>query len=99
MTDPAGLFAAHRHRVFRYFCRAVGDEESARDLTQDLFLRVVRSSSVPNGDGTGWVFSIARNLALDHHRRRNKRLEISPLADSSRIASQDVSAAVNEALG
>jgi hypothetical protein len=44
-TDPTALFAAHQHRLFKYFCRAVGETETARDLTQDVFLRVSRQPS------------------------------------------------------
>jgi RNA polymerase sigma-70 factor (ECF subfamily) len=101
MADPEGLFAAHQNRIFRYFCRAVGQAEAARDLTQDVFLRVTRTS-IPvaeDGDLTAWLFRIARNLALDHHRRRLRQPEPSALVtEPTRSPSQDVSLAVNEAL-
>ena len=99
MTDPEGLFAAHHQRVFRYFCRAVGGNEIARDLTQEVFLRVSRRPVAVNGDGAAWVFQIARNLALDHYRARSRHPEPLRLVDTTtRPASQDVSAAVNAAL-
>lgn len=99
MADPAGLFAAHQHRVFRYLCRAVGHAETARDLTQEVFLRVSRSAAPTNGDARPWLFRIARNLALDYHRSRTRHPESSSHVDeASRPASQDVSTAVNEAL-
>lgn len=44
MADSEGLFAANHDRLFRYFCRAVGQAEMARDLTQEVFLRVSRTS-------------------------------------------------------
>ena len=80
-TDPAALFAAHQHRLFRYFCRAVGQTETARDLTQDVFLRVSRTAIQVAADGEvrAWLFHIARNLALDHHRRRLRQPEPSAL--------------------
>jgi RNA polymerase sigma-70 factor (ECF subfamily) len=47
----------------------------------------------------GWLFQIARNLALDHHRSGQRRPPLDVLADTAvRPASQDTSAAVNEAL-
>ena len=99
-VDPATLFAAHEHRLFKYFCRAVGPD-TARDLTQDVFLRVSRAA-IPVGAETevrAWLFHIARNLAVDHHRARLRRSEASPLTgEGSRLASQDVDLAVNEAL-
>jgi RNA polymerase sigma-70 factor (ECF subfamily) len=99
-VDAAALFAAHQHRLFKYFCRAVGPD-TARDLTQDVFLRVSRAT-IPvaaEEEVRAWLFHIARNLALDHHRARLRRPEPSSLAEEgSRLATQDVDLAVNEAL-
>ncbi len=99
-VDAATLFATHQHRLFKSFCRAVGPE-TARDLTQDVFLRVSRAT-IPvaaEEEVRAWLFQIARNLALDHHRVRLRRPEPSPLAEEgSRLATQDVDLAVNEAL-
>src|SRR5689334_22429371 len=100
-VDPETLFAAHQHRLFRYFCRAVGQRETARDLTQDLFVRVTRTAIPVRADGEvrAWLFAIARNLALDHHRRRLRQPEAAVLTDDgARSPSQDVDLAVSEAL-
>lgn len=101
VADAQALFAAHQHRLYRYFCRAVGQTETARDLTQDVFVRVARAEVPPGGndDVRGWLFRIARNLALDHHRQRARRPEAAlPVRPPAHDASQDVTAAVNEAL-
>ena len=101
MADTAGLFAANRDRLFRYFCRAVGGADTARDLTQEVFLRVTRSPvpGTADGDLGPWLFRIARNLALDHHRSRVRHPEPSAVADEpARSPSQDVNLAVNDAL-
>ena len=101
MADPEALYGANHRRLFRYLCRAVGKADTARDLTQEVFLRVSRTAipAAPDGDLRGWLFRIARNLALDHHRSRRRHPEPAPLAvEPARPASQDVSTAVNEAL-
>lgn len=101
MADPEGLFAANHHRLFRYFCRAVGRAEVARDLTQEVFLRVSRTPIPAAADGAlrSWLFRIARNLVLDHHRWRLRHPEPSALVDEpARSPSQDVNLAVSEAL-
>jgi RNA polymerase sigma-70 factor, ECF subfamily len=99
--DPEALFIANQHRLFSYFRRAVGQADTARDLTQDVFLRVTRAA-VPvatDGEVRAWLFRIARNLALDHHRKRVRHPAPSPIVnEGSRLPSQEVDLAVNEAL-
>jgi RNA polymerase sigma factor (sigma-70 family) len=100
-VDSEALFVANRHRVFRYFLRVVGETDTAHDLTQDVFVRVSRTDvpQVPDGEVRAWLFRIARNLALDHHRRRVRAPRLTDLADEeSRLPSQEVALAVNEAL-
>ena len=102
MADhTAALFAANERRLFKYFCRAVGDAETARDLTQDVFVRVTRAAIPDGSDGEvrSWLFRVARNLAIDHHRVHMRRPPGSELTDEpARSPSQDVDLAVNEAL-
>ena len=101
MADTEGLFAAHQNRLFRYFCRAVGRAEAAaRPDAGGLPAREPDRDSRGGGwRGDAWLFRIARNLALDHHRRRLRQPEPAALVDEpTRSASQDVNLAVNEAL-
>jgi len=102
MSDVEALYTANHGRLFRYFCRAVGHIEDARELTQDVFVRVSRTV-IPTGPEEalrGWLFQIARNLALDHRRSRHRRPpHVEALTDHAlRPASQDTGAQVNEAL-
>lgn len=101
MADAEELFTSNRGRLFRYFCRAVGRAETARDLTQEVFVRVSRTPirEAAGGDLSGWLFRIARNLALDHHRTRQRHPEALALGvEPTRSASQDIDLAVKEAL-
>ena len=93
------LFAAHRDGVFRYLCRIVGPTE-ATDLTQEVFLRVARTT-VPDTTSDGeraWVFRIARNLALNYRRDSSRRPETVALRDASRPPAQEAATAMREAL-
>ncbi|HEY6554498.1 MAG TPA: sigma-70 family RNA polymerase sigma factor [Vicinamibacteria bacterium] len=73
--DPAGLsglMSRHQDRLFRYLLRLVGDEAVGEDMFQQTWLKVAErvghyDSSRPFGP---WLFAVARNLALDHLRRR-----------------------------
>jgi RNA polymerase sigma-70 factor, ECF subfamily len=103
VLDADVLFTAHRDGVFRYLCRIVGHED-ARELTQEVFLRVARAAA-PDTDAGGrraWVFRIARNLALNHVRDDRRRPTGGELADSAATpatpATQALAAALREAL-
>jgi RNA polymerase sigma-70 factor (ECF subfamily) len=99
-ADAEALFAAHQPGLLRYLRRAVGHGDTARDLTQDVFVRVARSPALPPTDEERrvWIFRIARNLAIDHQRRHETRFATGTLVDRGRPAAQDTSLAVNEAL-
>jgi RNA polymerase sigma-70 factor, ECF subfamily len=70
-TQAAGFFHRHRTRVFRYLRRAVGSADLAEDLSQEVFLRVVRG--LPRYEErnleAAWVFRIVRHVLADHWRR------------------------------
>jgi RNA polymerase sigma-70 factor (ECF subfamily) len=100
VTDADVLFTAHRDGVFRYLCRIVGNED-ARELTQEVFLRVTKAAVPETSEGgrRAWLFRIARNLALNHvrdDRRRGVTVELS--ADAAAPATQALAAALREAL-
>ena len=100
VADADVLFTAHRDGIFRYLCRIVGHED-ARELTQEVFLRVTRTA-VPDaaeGGRRAWLFRIARNLALNHvrdDRRRGVPVEIE--GDPSAPPTQALAMALREAL-
>lgn len=100
LVDREALFSAHEARLFRYLCRVVGRRDEARDLTQDVFVRVSQAQA-PSGtepELRAWLFRIARNLAIDHHRkRRPEGASVEPVA-LTRPAAQDTATAVNQAI-
>ncbi|HEX7779022.1 MAG TPA: RNA polymerase sigma factor [Vicinamibacterales bacterium] len=100
MANADVLFAEHRQGVFRYLCRIVGQTETARDLTQEVFLRVSRAR-VPDADPASqraWVFTIARNIALNHLRDGHRRPHLVDAADRAEPAVQELAAALGQAL-
>jgi RNA polymerase sigma-70 factor (ECF subfamily) len=66
-------------RLHAFSYRHVRDEEAARDVVQEAFLRVVRSAAGYRAESrfSTWVFTIARNLCLDRHRRMKHRRAVS----------------------
>jgi RNA polymerase sigma-70 factor (ECF subfamily) len=100
MPDAAALFAEHQQPVLRYLARLVGQPETARDLAQDVFLRISRTP-IPDTAAPelrAWVFSIARNLAFNHLRDRARRPVDVELADRAMPASAETAVAIRQAL-
>jgi RNA polymerase sigma-70 factor (ECF subfamily) len=66
-----GLMGRHQDRLFRYLLRLVGDEAVAEDTFQQTWLQVAERISRYDGARPfgPWLFTVARNLALDHLRR------------------------------
>jgi RNA polymerase sigma factor (sigma-70 family) len=100
-ANHSALLEEFYQPLFRYLCRAAGQADVARDLTQDVFLRVSRSP-VPDASRSelqAWLFRIARNIVIDHHRRSRRAPDEVPTDQAPhRPASQDVAAAVHAAL-
>ncbi len=69
------LVQRHRRPIFNFVLRYVRDTVAAEDVTQDTFLRVVRSADhyVREAKFTTWLFTIARNLCVDASRRAKHR--------------------------
>jgi len=66
------LVARYQTRLFRFICRFTNDAEDARDVTQEVFLKIhgALDSFDPRYRFSTWLFRIAGNAAIDHLRRR-----------------------------
>jgi RNA polymerase sigma-70 factor (ECF subfamily) len=76
--DPEALqelVGVYSPRVFGMLFRLTGSRETAEDLLQETFLRVVRTIADYRhvGKFEAWLFRIAANLARDHARRIRRR--------------------------
>jgi RNA polymerase sigma-70 factor (ECF subfamily) len=101
-VSAAEIFDRQHLRVYRYFRRLVGAADLAEDLTQEVFLRVVRGLDRYQAQGreAAWVFRIARNVLLDHRRARAAAPETSGDIDTVTILPDHVLAFdMREALG
>ena len=65
------LYARHRAALWRYASNRTADESGARELFQDVWMRVVRAraSYAPDAPFRAWLYRIAGNLAVDRFRR------------------------------
>jgi RNA polymerase sigma-70 factor (ECF subfamily) len=100
VIDVERFYADHQAGVFRYLRRIVGGLDAARDLTQEVFLRVSRAG-VPEATAVGqraWVFKIARNLALNHVRDGLRRSQASGAIESVVPGTQELAVALAHAI-
>ena len=78
------LMARHAQPVFQFLCRMLGNEDDANDLAQETFVRVYRhcASFRPGAKFTIWLYTIAANLARNHHRWLARHPQVSLNAES-----------------
>ncbi len=69
------LITRHHARVFRFLCQKAPTQEDAEDLTQQTFITAHRRIHQFRLDAkfVTWLFTIARRLAINHHRARAVR--------------------------
>jgi RNA polymerase sigma-70 factor (ECF subfamily) len=71
LPDAGDLFERYHLVLFRYIWRMTGRRDVAEDLTQEVFVRVIRGLEryETRDREKAWLFRIARNLLVDRHRR------------------------------
>lgn len=67
----------HGKATYNFAYRLTRNEQDARDLTQEAFIRVMRAwhSFVPGTSFISWIYRIVTNLHRDELRRRKGRYE------------------------
>lgn len=74
------LYDRHYDAVYRYCYYRLGDGHAAQDMAGDVFVRMVEKLDTfrPRGRPLlAWLYTIARNLVTDHHRRQGKANHVS----------------------
>jgi RNA polymerase sigma-70 factor (ECF subfamily) len=96
----ARLFERHAPAVRRYFRRHLSGGNGADDLAQEVFVRVVRGADAydEREREVVWIFKIARNVLVDHHRRRDRSPESAAPVEQIAPPSQSVSLDLDQAL-
>ena len=67
-----GLVEQYQYRLVRYLIYLLGRRDEVDDLIQETWLRVLERGGSYNGRSRfePWLFTIARNLTIDHMRKR-----------------------------
>lgn len=72
----ADLFEEYYDKVVRYIYVRISDQPEAEDLGGEVFLKVLKSMGSYRGTAAQlrfWIFKIARNIVIDHYRRKGMR--------------------------
>ena len=66
------LITRYEYRLYRYLLCLTADRAAAEDLFQETWIRVLDRGHQYNGKSNfdSWLFSIARHLVIDLHRRK-----------------------------
>jgi RNA polymerase sigma-70 factor, ECF subfamily len=68
------LIEQYHYRLFRYLLYLTGNREAAEDFFQETWVRVIDRGHQYKGKFKfeTWLFTIARNLVIDCHRRKTR---------------------------
>ncbi len=69
------LFERYNKRIFNFLARMTMDREVAEDLTQNVFLRMIkyRNSYKEGSKFQSWIYQVARNIFSDHYQATKNR--------------------------
>ena len=70
------LIKKHQQRLFNFIYSKVLDKDTAEDIFQDTFIKVIKTlkRGVYNEEGKflPWIMRIAHNLVIDYFRKKNR---------------------------
>lgn len=66
------LYNAYWQQVYRFARLYLSDSDAARELTQEVFLKVweARETLSPEADFSGWLFIVTRNFVFSRFRKQ-----------------------------
>ena len=72
------LMERHKTALYGYLLRLTRSAAAADDIFQEVFLKLVRNPDAYGERETfkAWLFTVARNAAMDHFRRESSRGEV-----------------------
>ena len=92
LDSLAPLFEQYHIKLYNFFLRLTRDGEVSRDLTQNVFKRVLlyRQSYNEGNKFRSWLYQIARNIHLDYY--NSKKLFLSEYGEEEKLVYDGTSA-------
>lgn len=68
------LYDRYLKQIFNYAYLQTGDYQYAEEVTQDIFIKATGNLHRFRGNSSfkTWLFTIGRNVVIDHHRRQKR---------------------------
>ncbi|MCA9932788.1 MAG: sigma-70 family RNA polymerase sigma factor [Ardenticatenaceae bacterium] len=86
----ASTYDAYHDPIYRYIYRRIGDVETARELSADVFQRLIQvvcQGKTPPENTRAWLYQTAHNIVIDEYRRRQHRQHLQ--LDEATLYSKD----------
>lgn len=98
-SQMADLYAELRVALLAYLRKHTGDPQAAEDLLHDVVVKALaagRDDAHAPKNLTGWLYAVARNAAMDYHRRQRPTETlpddlVNEAADESETAMRELS--------
>lgn len=87
LQQASQLFDRYHKRLYNFLARMAMDRELAEDLTQNVFLRMIkyRNSYREGAKFQSWIYQVARNVFSDHYQtiknRRSDFIDVEKMSD------------------
>ncbi|WP_158237894.1 sigma-70 family RNA polymerase sigma factor [Emticicia sp. TH156] len=97
LCDVPVFWLANQEMVYTYIKRRVDDREIARDLTQEVLLKIYKFCFSQCGvkNTRAWLFDIAHNTIIDYYRNQKEEIQIDTF-DISEEKEVDVYQSISE---
>jgi RNA polymerase sigma-70 factor (ECF subfamily) len=84
------LYETYKDKVYSIAYHYSGEEAMARDVTQQVFLKLFTSISQfrENSEFTTWLYRIVANTCTDEHRKRRRFVSFSPEIEVSKMSAK-----------
>ena len=75
LQQASVLFERYNKRIFNFLARMTIDRDLAEDLTQNVFLRILkyRNSYREGAKFQAWIYQVARNAFSDHYQAHKNK--------------------------
>jgi RNA polymerase sigma-70 factor (ECF subfamily) len=82
--DVPALWQEHKEALFYFILKRVHDEPTAKDISQDVLLKVYNFCSCKSGvrNVRSWLFQIAQNTIVDYYRKHKRSISTDTFQDA-----------------